>query len=671
MPKIAIGTDIINDVEKGIEKEWITANGLGSYASSTILGCNTRRYHGLLVASTPEIDERSVLLSKMEETIRIGHKFFFLSTNQYKENYIHPRGFMHLRKYEQVPFPRFIYTIGDITLSKEIFMPRHSNTTIIRYRIFSSGGRKFSFIIHPLLAFRNFHALQREDRNFATETEYKDYTLQLKPYPNQPRLKMKAENMKYKDLKNWYKSFQYKKEKERGFDYNEDLFNPGYFYIDDVSDFSVDFVASCEANPPENTALEYKRARQRVEEIFEKGGEPREDSDFKSLLLAADMHIIKRPRGKEGKFTSVLAGYHWFGDWGRDTFISLAGLALATGRADEAEEILTTFAGECQKGLIPNRFGDLGSEPAYNTVDASLWYINAVYQYLQATENLKFIKKEIYPTCREIVENYAKGTDFGIKMGSDGLISAGSEGTALTWMDAVVDGTPITPRRGKAVEINALWYNALSIMADLARRLKDSEGEKYYSQSAQKVKDSFNKHFWNTRGEYLYDVIGEGGKKDSSFRPNQIYALSLPFPVLEEKYHKILLENISRRLYTPVGLRSLEQDNPDYKSACTGTPVQRDGAYHMGTVWGYMLGVFIEAFLKVNKFSPQSLEEAETMIELWMGDLTDQGLNTLSEIYDGDEPFTARACISQAWSVAEALRIKKILHEEIMKQNSK
>lgn len=660
MPKIAIGTDILNDISKGLRKEWITTNGLGGYASSTVLGCNTRRYHGLLVAPR-EKDERAVLLSKLEESIKIGHRYYSLGTNKYTENYIHPRGYTHLRKFEQAPFPRFIFTIDEITVTKEIFMPHGQNTTIIRYNIFG-GNRDFIFIVRPLVAFVNFHQIAGENRDFDTSTTYQGSTLLMKPYENFPTLKLHLPGMKFKNLKNWYKNFTLDRERERGLDYIGDLFNPGYYYTPKVKDFKIDIIATSEDKIPEDTEKLYDEAKRRVDYLFDLAEANSDDPDEKSLVLAADLHIINSPTSGGEKRATIVAGYHWFGDWGRDTFISLPGIALCTGRYEEAREILHSFTLQCKDGLIPNRFADLGQSASYNTVDASLWYINAVQAYIDYSGDSDFIKEHIFETCKSIMKSYEDGTLYGIGMDEDGLINAGEEGYQLTWMDARVGEWVVTPRMGKPVEINALWYNALCIMAKLAGKFGNEELEKHYSELAGKVKISFNEKFWYERGGYLYDVVGET-INDDSFRPNQIFAISLPHQVLDENRAKNVANIVYEKLYTPFGIRSLSLDNLNYKGIYTGDVRNRDASYHQGIAWGFLLGPFLEAYLKVNKFSPSAVMRADILMALWMGDLTNAGQNTLSEIINGDEPFTPRGCISQAWSIGEALRLKKIINK--------
>ncbi|MCE1246047.1 MAG: amylo-alpha-1,6-glucosidase [Firmicutes bacterium] len=660
MPKIAIGSETLNNLDKALQKEWITTNGLGGYASSTVTGCNTRRYHGLLVVSGQENKERAVLLSKLEETIKIGQKYYYLSTNKYSDDYIHPHGYAHLRKFEQAPFPRFIYTINNIIITREIFMPYDTNTVVIRYNIIG-GEQKFNFIIHPLAAFSDFHKLPRENKNFNTQTTYENNILTINPYPDFSALKIQAKGMEFKNLKNWYKSFNLDKEKERGLDYIQDLFNPGYFWSPQTNNLKLDIVATIDDVFPENIDKIYSESKHRVDSLFEQAKVSEDDSDEKSLVLAADMHIIKPKTADNGRRVTVVAGYHWFGDWGRDTFIALPGLTLCTGRHEDAKNILLTFAGQCKDGLIPNRFADLGQDAIYNTVDASLWYVNAVHEYLKHTGDYDFVRENIYPVCKNIIENYKKGTNYNIGMDSDGLIRAGEEGCQLTWMDAKVGNWVVTPRHGKPVEINALWYNALKIMENLAQKFGETKESGEFKSMAETTCKSFNEKFWYQRGGYLYDVLSETAG-DDSFRPNQLFAVSLPYAVLDEDKWQTVVNKVFEKLYIPFGVRSLSPDNPNYKGACLGTIKERDGAYHQGTAWGWVLGPFLEAYIKANGMSPQALARAEVMMDLWMGELHNGGQNTLSEIMDGDEPFTVRGCISQAWSIAEALRLKQIIN---------
>lgn len=664
IPKISIGADILNELDKGLKKEWLLANGLGGYASSSVFCCNTRRYHGLLIAPGSPDPERLVLLSKLEESIVIGEKEYYLSTNKYRENHIHPGGYFHMRKFVLGPFPRFYYTVEDVEIVKEIFMIYGANTTVVRYRIFSASGRRFRFKIIPLLAFRKFHLLRKESQNFRTDYTFEDSVFTIRPYDDKPTLKLRAEGMKFKPRKNWYKNFAYDRERDRGLDYVEDLYSPGIFESDEVSELKLNFIATTENKVPENIKVEYCKTLDRMAGLIETAEASVDDIDEKILVLASDMHIIKTPTGDGGKRTSIIAGYHWFGDWGRDTFISLPGLTLCTGRFNDAKEILCSFAAQCRHGLIPNRFGDLGNEPTYNSVDASLWFINAVHHYVKFTGDLNFVKEHLYTVCKSIIESYEKGTDYNIFMDSDHLISAGAEGVQLTWMDAKVGDRVITPRHGKPVEVNALWYNALRIMVDLAFAFSDKESGTHYKELARKVRCAFNDKFPIQREDYLYDYLIDN-QPDRSIRPNQLYAISLPYPVLNESSWEGVLKTVSEKLYTPVGIRSLDRDNPKYRGYYDGGVVERDTAYHNGTAWGFLLGAYIEAYLKINKFSSKSIRHAQFLMDLWMCNLTCAGVNTLSEIFDGDEPFAPKGCISQAWTVAEALRIKKLLKSPV------
>jgi predicted glycogen debranching enzyme len=656
----AIGNDILNDINQGLHKEWLVTNGNGGFASSTLLGCNTRRYHGLLIAALPEGLGRVMTLSKLEESVKIGDKISYLSTNKYLENYIHPRGFLHLRKFEMNPFPKYIFTDESITVTKEIFMIRGANTTVVRYKVLSQFNEPFEFEVNPLLTCRDFHTLQKENDNFCTDVKFEDQVLTIKPCSDFPTIKLRVNNMDFKIQKSWYKRFQMEREKERGLDYIEDLYHPGYYQKEAACCLDVDFIITMEENTDIDVDAEYEKARKRIEELYHSAENDLSDAEENALILAADMHIINRQLKDGTKLDTIIAGYPWFGDWGRDTFISLPGLTLATRRLNEAKNILSFFGCEARNGLIPNCFVDIGTKPSYNTVDASLWYIQAAWEYAEATDDYEFIKEKLYNTCTCILEHYENGTDYRIKMDEDGLINAGEEGVQLTWMDAIVDGQVITPRHGKPVEINALWYNALCIATEFADRLNDKTKADYYKQLAEKVKKSFNEKFWYDREGYLYDNINTGFS-DSSIRPNQIFAISLPYPVLEKDRWKPVVNVIHKKLYTPFGLRSLSQDHPRYEGYFGGTLSERDNAYHMGTTWGFLMGPFIEAYLKADDYSEQALEHAKIFMDTWMGNIYTGAIGTLNEVFDGEEPFDAKGCVSQAWTVAEALRIKKIL----------
>jgi predicted glycogen debranching enzyme len=575
------------------------------------------------------------------------------------------------------PFTKLYFSVEDVTVTKEIFMIHNSNTSIIRYEVFGSNNNPFSFHLSPLVAFRNFHELSKERSVPTNSVQIIDNSsIRMQFEENGPALTLKADGMDFKPVKIWYKNFQYDKENERGLDYSEDLFNPGYFQSKDTSDFRVDFIATIENEIPTGIDSEYNKACTRNRELISLYyGENRTsptDNEEHALVAAADMHVIEKTLSNGEKFNTIIAGYPWFGDWGRDTFISLPGLTLVTGRFDKAKSILKFFARKIKNGLIPNRFEDIGVSPCYNTVDASLWFINGVYQYSLFTKDYDFIKDELFPACISIVENYKKGTDFNIKMDEDCLISTGEDDVQLTWMDAMVNGTVITPRHGKPVEINALWYNALCISTELSEKFGDIEKSHYYKKLSENVKIAFNKKFWNERCGYLYDTISED-TYDKSIRPNQIYAISLPFPVLARERWKTIVDIVHEKLYTPFGLRSLNSENTKYRPFYAGTVTERDKSYHMGVAWGYLLGPFIEAFLKAEDFSEQSIFKAKTMFDIWMGNLYNNCIGSLSEIFDAEEPYNPRGCFSQSWTIAEALRIKNILRtleSQISKQES-
>ncbi|MFP4497163.1 MAG: amylo-alpha-1,6-glucosidase [Vulcanimicrobiota bacterium] len=650
-------SQLLNNFKTGIQNEWLLTDGMGGFASSTILGCNTRRYHGLLTCSCN--NQRNVLVSKVEERLKIRNKTYHLSTNLYKNSQIYPHGYNHLREFSLVPHPRFIYTIGPVVITKEIIMVKKKNTTIVRFQVNNPTEQKIKFTITPLLAFRDFHKLQAENSQFDTETHFNNSILSIKPCKDLPELKIKAGEFEFTRDAQWYKQFEYLKEKERGLDYNEDLFSPGFFIKEFDKDIKLEMYFSIEQEITGNFEKETHNQTCRIRNLFKQAAFSKPDIIQKTLIWASDQHVIERVEGNGNKCITVIAGYPWFGDWGRDTFISLPGLCLVTGRFSDAKKILINFSRQCKNGIIPNRFGDVGREPIYNTVDASLWFINAVHHYLSFTNDNETIKK-LLPTIEEIIQNYKAGTDFGIHMEEDGLIAINRTDVQLTWMDAKVGDWVVTPRNGKPVEINAIWYNALNIYKELCRQfnykcnISDS--------LIKKVKKSFNGKFWNETAQCLYDVVKDSNS-DGKIRPNQIYAISLPYSVLNKRKWKPVISNVSDHLYTPFGLRSLSNRDPDYRKEHTGPIRIRDGAYHMGTVWGYLMGPFLEALLKTANYSDASFKQVEQLFKLWMNNLASGGLNTLSEIFDGDEPFKSRGCYSQAWSVAEALRISYLLEK--------
>lgn len=687
--KMLFNKDICHDLTNAIEKEWLATNGIGGYASSTIIGANTRRYHGLLIADGPHTLGRTLLLSKLEEFLYIEGREFPLSTNIYP-NAIYPEGYKHLLQFSLNPFPTFNYLINGMSIEKLVFMVHGENTTVVLYRINrnieSPSTTLISLNIRFMVAFRDYHWLTHQNSTFNTNHKMLDNNICLQPYEELPAMYVYHNAESVEKAQFWYKNMEYPREIERGLEAHEDLFCPFTLSFDLNKETNCYIVASTHeynkidvfelfrketerrrrypyvvqhnSNQSQNKErLEYGR-----DNNYEKG---RAYDDTKqlpnsekitrlieSLLSVSDTFIVRR--GNDRK--SIIAGYHWFGDWGRDTMISLPGITLVQGRFEEAKEILLSYARYVDKGMIPNRFPDYGEIPEYNTVDASLWFINAVYQYLRFAKDLKSIKNNLYGTLKEIVAYYKKGTRFNIHMDTDGLIYAGAEGVQLTWMDAKLCDWVVTPRMGKAVEVNALWYNALKILSYLAREMNFKEDCNNYNTLANKVKESFNKSFWFEEGHYLYDYINNE-LKDAAIRPNQIFAVSLPYPVLLMERWRNVTNVVSKHLLTPYGLRTLSPEDKNYIGCYCGNVYERDKAYHQGTVWTWLIGPYISGYVRAHAGTKNTIEYAMGLLEPFYAHLFESGLGTISEIFDGNAPHKPRGCISQAWSVAEILRV--------------
>ena len=641
---------------RGTEKEWLVTNGIGGYASSTIIGANTRKYHGLLMAAINPPTCRTLLLAKVEEEVEINNQTYYLSTNETVGG-IYPKGFLHIQRFIKSPIPRFTYSIGDIFIDKHVFMVQGQNTTVIRYKILNPHGKKLKLKVNPLVNYRDYHTtIRKNEWPFIQQQEGNGFSIEA--FAGADKLHLISDKADYFKAGYWYEGMKYYIEESRGQYCWEDHYMPGYFEVEFKTSGEFSIIASTEPVETLSGALLQCQEEKRLAELVEKAGF---DDDFLNrLVVAADTFIVNR-ESTENK--TVIAGYHWFTDWGRDTMIALPGLTLVTKRFEEAKEILRTFAKSCKDGLIPNRFPDCGEEADYNTVDASLWFFHAVFKYLEYTRDWAFVRTEIYPTLKKIVKCHIQGTHFNIKMDSDGLIVAGTRETQLTWMDAKVGDWVITPREGKPVEINALWYNALRTMILLAQEFGD-DIKMEYSKLAAKVKESFGRNFWNDDKKCLYDVVN-GDHKDDSVRPNQILAVALPFTLLEHYKELLVVKKVWNDLYTTYGLRSLSPEDQEYKGSYQGDQVSRDAAYHQGTAWSWLIGPFVTAFRKVNDYSPDSRLTAEKFLAPFKDHLNDAGIGAVSEIFEGDMPYQPKGCVSQAWGVAEVLRaqVEEVLEE--------
>ena len=639
------------DLDAALSREWLETNGIGGFASSTIIGLNTRRYHGLLTAATKPPVGRFVLLSKLEETLLIDGQPFDLSANRYP-GVVHPQGFRHLKQFRLDPFPVFTYEIEGIEIEKSVFMIYGENSTVIHYELRKNNHpeapKNLQLEVRALIAFRDYHSTTHENGVINRTVEECPGLASVTPYEGLPSLYLAHNAVELKRAGDWYRNFEYDAERERGLDYSEDLFNP----ITLRCDFRIRRQASIIASTEERDVakvVEYRQSeitRRRKARV----SSPIEDDFAQTLAAAADQYIVSR-----GDRKTVIAGYHWFSDWGRDTMIALPGLTLPTGKHDVARSTLRTFAKHVDQGMLPNRFPDAGETPEYNAVDATLWFFEAARAYLAYSGDLEFARNELYPVLADIIAWHVRGTRYGIKVDSSGLLSSGEQGVQLTWMDAKVGDWVVTPRRGKPVEVQALWYNALCIMENLARQFGDQPRQKRYRNMATVASWSFNRLFWNDKAGCLYDVTN-GAPPDSSIRPNQILAVSLPYSMLSPERAKAVVEKVQQHLLTPHGLRSLVPDDPQYHGRYSGGPVERDGAYHQGTVWPWLMGPFITAYIKVNGASEAARHQAAAWLAPLKDHLADAGLGHISEIFDGDTPQRPRGCIAQAWSVAEVLR---------------
>ncbi len=628
-----------------IRREWLETNGLGGWASSTICGAHTRRYHGLLVAAAHPPVGRMVMLSKLDETIEVDGQRLEMSTNVYSDA-VHPQGYRYLQHFSKNFFPAFTYEAAGVRLQKTIAAVNGENTTLVLYEV-SEASRAFTLELQPFMAGRDYHSLTHANDQMTENLEFENDVFVARLYEGPQDLFLLVPGAAFEARPDWYFNFEYLVEKARGQDFQEDLFTPGVFKCQLKSGDKLGVIASTQ-NPKDRDAFAlFAQEKERRQKLISKL--PVIDDATRTLGLAADQFIVQR----DNDLKTIIAGYHWFTDWGRDTMIALPGLTLATGRFDDSKKIIQAFAQSISQGMLPNRFPDAGAAPEYNTVDATLWFFVAIYKYLKYTGDNAFIEYELLPVLEEIIDWHDRGTRYSIHVDQDGLLYAGELGVQLTWMDAKIGDWVVTPRTGKAVEINALWCNALAILASLHNSVGQKASAQRFAQRAEKTKDRFQKEFWYEEGGYLYDYINSE-LRDTSIRPNQIFALSLPYPLLEGRQAKKVLETVTDKLYTPFGLRSLAPDDPHYRPVYSGNGSERDSAYHQGTVWAWLLGPWLTAQVRVN--GQEGRATARKCFQRLMSHLEDAGIGTVSEIFDADWPHAPRGCIAQGWSVAEILR---------------
>lgn len=641
------------NLEQVLSLEWLVTNGLGGYASSTISGTNTRRYHGLLVAALQPPINRTLLFSRIDENLIINKQIHQLSTNQWKDLSISPQGYKLLEQFYLDPFPNWIYKVSEITLKKELILLYEHNTVMINYKI-SGNFPQVELELVLLVNHRDFHKETKGNSDWFFEQKIIDNGVIIQVYPNVCPLYIKWTKGVYQRTDVWYYNYFNVMEKKRGLPYIEDHYNTGILKVNLKPGESITIVGSTEEFKDN---IDFYRSKEneinRLEKLIRDSQLP-EQKEFRYLIYASDQFIVKRSSVNS---KTIIAGYHWFSDWGRDTMISLVGLTLVTKRYQEARNILKTFASYIDRGLIPNRFPDNEQDPhEYNTVDATLWFFHAIERYVAYTKDLEFVQRYLYPKLQDIIEWHELGTRYSIKVDpQDYLITAGDLQTQLTWMDAKIGDWVVTPRQGKPVEINTLWYNALKTMEILSNLFNDKYID--YKSKAEKCKQSFIQKFWNPEKNCLYDYINEAGVPDSKIRPNQIFVVSLPHTILDPEKEKLVVNTVEKELLTPYGLRTLSPDDPDYKGIYDGDQYQRDSAYHQGTVWPWLMGHFVRAYLKVYGKNEETLKRARELIQPLLNHLTNQAcIGGISEIFDGNPPHLPRGCINQAFSVAEILR---------------
>jgi predicted glycogen debranching enzyme len=672
LPKLVLGRKVLSNIDEALGREWIVTNGLGGYASSTTLGINTRKYHGLLVAALNPPIHRWVLLTKLDEELKIGAETYALGANEFYD-VMHPDGYRFLSSFVLNPFPTYKYAVENVSLHKTIFMPHMKNITGIIYELDNPLEENVSICVSPLVNSRHIYSItDKETLRWRFIQKPWGEAVVIEPSDSLSSLILSSGNTgRFVEESWWIEKVFFRVDASRSEKSTDDYFRPGFFkfsvgpqekkrfYVlavagkngEETHRFYASFCNGIE-DIERSYAEEIKRRKGLLEKFRERYASLKMEDWMKWLIIAANSFVVSRASTEK---KSVIAGYHWFDDWGRDALISLPGLTLITGSFRDAQEILLTFKRYCHKGIIPNRFSDkAGDIPLYNTVDATFWFFNAVLQYLKYTLDYNFVKEKLWKIMNQIVENHVEGTIFGIHMDEDGLIAHGPQ---LTWMDATTFNRFVTPRDGKAVEIQALWYNALRIMQLLAKSFNQADKAEKYNKMAEKARSSFSQKFWNSKYNYLFDVISEDGA-DSTLRPNQIIASSLDFPILDRTRIEGVVKAVWKGLWGQYGLKTLSETDPKYIGKYLGDWNHRDNAYHNGTVWVWLLGPFITAFLKTKnheirwrKFVFQNF-----LKPIFQKEIRRAGLGTISEIFDGDRPHLARGCISQAWSVAEPLR---------------
>jgi predicted glycogen debranching enzyme len=652
---VDFGREICADLGAGESREWLVTNGIGGFASGTIAGSLTRRYHGLLVAALKPPVGRTLLVTKLDETGHCGEAAHALATNRWQSGAIDPHGYHAIERFRLAgTTPVWTFAIADALLEKRIWMEHGRNITYVEYRLVRAAG-PFRLALRALVNYRDFHGATHAG-DWRMQIEPRDAALRILPYAEATPIWLAADRGELRSEHEWWRDFALWREAERGLDSTEDHLLAASLEVElDPANPRVTVVLSAEDAAPaiDTGALDRRSAR---DEMLTQSARAALSINgcmpgwVEQLVLSADGFVVSRPTASDPGAVSIIAGYHWFGDWGRDTMIALPGIALATGRPAIAANVLRNFARFIDGGMLPNYFPDAGQAPEYNTVDAALWYVEAVRAYDATTGDTR-LARDLFATLVSIVDAYERGTRYGIGVDSaDGLVFAGEPGVQLTWMDAKVGDWVVTPRIGKAVEINALWYNALRTLEVFARRDQDANAAERFAQLAERAAAGFER-FWDAARGYCLDVLDGPDGNAAAFRPNALFAVSLAHTPLSPDRCKSIVDACGARLVSSYGLRSLEVRDKQYRGHYGGPPVERDGAYHQGTVWGWLIGPWVMALLRTG--TPPEI--ARSYLEPFRHHVQGYGLGTLCEIADGDPPFTPNGCIAQAWTVANVL----------------
>ena len=657
----------MNSSRTDLKSEWLETDGLGGFASGTIMGSRTRRYHAVLLTSATPPTDRKVLVSGFEATVKVGADSYPISTQHYLPDVLHPQGFRLLQSFRDEPWPTWVYRLPNgLVIEFELFIPRGCSGTVLKWQLQNSEGavqpQGVELVIRLLMCGRDYHVLQHEHPAFRFDASIANEQITWHPYEDAPAVTAFT-NGDYSHGPEWYRQFYYAEEAARGLDASEDLASPG------VLRFSLSRAPALLVltdNGPECIRRDSGETVDQLAQRLALSERTRRNAFATRLHRSAADYLVRRGSGQ-----TIVAGYPWFTDWGRDTFIALRGLCLATGHIDEAGQILTQWSQVISEGMLPNRFPDQGDVPEYNSVDASLWYIIAAYDYLNAakiaaTPNWETHRRILSAAVDEILERYMRGTRFRIGMDRDGLLSAGEPGVQLTWMDAKCGDWIVTPRMGKPVEIQALWINALWIGSCM---------NSHWEPVRRRARESFLDRFWNSSKNCLYDVVDvdhQPGQNDDAIRPNQIFAVGgLPLNLMPAVKAQHVVQIVEDRLLTPMGLRTLEQQHPDYHGVYHGGSRDRDGAYHQGTVWPWLMGAFVQGWLRVRRNAASNRQLAAThFVQPLLDHMQTAGRGHVSEIADGDFPHRPAGCPFQAWSVGELLRMQQMVKEPMPSQAS-